>query len=243
MRQAKAQLETSKSNLIAGQTEHKSAAAEYRKFFGVEANNLQNIDLNDQLKNQDITSLITIAEASHLPLKLQKVELAIAQAEQIIASSAILPRADISGSASNNDNEYFDSNTSDYTIKFELTIPIYNNGTNYANHSQSRAKVTRLEYQLNATRNNMHSQITRDYYNYIYATKHIISNKSNLDASKLALSALEIAYKNKDRNLIELLNQQQAHTASKLQLARSQRDLILSHYNLLATLGNLDVAD
>ena len=121
-----------------------------------------------------------------------------------------------------------------------MTWPFYSGGKNYANLNKSKS----LELQKNLLLNNM---TTKNQTDVAGAWSNYQSNKSLLDSVRAQVNAAEIANEGivaeynsgSDRTTLEVIQSNSLLLNAQISLADSERNYILSQFNLLKSVGLL----
>jgi outer membrane protein len=157
------------------------------------------------------------------------------------ARSDLAPTASLSFDRSKTDDlsSTFDEKEVD-TLKAIVTWPFYSGGKNYATLNKSKS----LELQKNLLLENMNKKNQTDVAS---AWSNYQSNKSLLNSVKAQVNAAEIANEGivaeynsgSDRTTLEVIQSNSLLLNAQISLADSERNYILSQFNLLKSVGLL----
>ena len=157
------------------------------------------------------------------------------------ARSDLAPTASLSFDRSKTDDlsSTFDEKEVD-TLKATVTWPFYSGGKNYATLNKSKS----LELQKNLLLENMNKKNQTDVAS---AWSNYQSNKSLLNSVKAQVNAAEIANEGivaeynsgSDRTTLEVIQSNSLLLNAQISLADSERNYILSQFNLLKSVGLL----
>ena len=157
------------------------------------------------------------------------------------SSSMYPPKATLSIDRSQTDDLSSTYNEKDQeTLKATVTWPFFSGGKNYANLNKSKS----LELQKNLLLSNM---TTKNQTDVASAWSNYESNKSLLNSVKAQVNAAEIANEGivaeynsgSDRTTLEVIQSNSFLLNAQISLVDSERNYILSQYNLLKSVGLL----
>jgi outer membrane protein len=159
------------------------------------------------------------------------------------ARSDLIPSATLSFDRSKADDlsSTIDEREKDI-LKATVTWPFYSGGKNYANLNKNKS----LELQKNLLLDNM---ITKNQTDVASAWSNYQSNKSLLNSVRAQVNAAEIANEGivaeynsgSDRSTLELIQSNSLLLSAQISLADSERNHILSQFNLLKSVGLLNI--
>ena len=127
------------------------------------------------------------------------------------------------------------------TLKATITWPFFSGGKNYANLNKNKS----LELQKNLLLDNM---TTKNQTEVASAWSNYQSNKSLLNSVQAQVNAAEIANEGivaeynsgSDRTTLEVIQSNSLLLNAQISLADSERNFILSKFNLLKSVGLLN---
>jgi outer membrane protein len=154
----------------------------------------------------------------------------------------LAPTATLSFDRSKTDDlsSTFDEKEQD-TLKATVTWPFFSGGKNYANLNKNKS----IETQKNLLLNNM---IKKNQTDVASAWSNYQSNKSLLSSVRAQVNAAEIANEGivaeynsgSDRTTLEVIQSNSLLLNAQISLADSERNYILSQFNLLKSIGLLN---
>ena len=233
---AEAQFINAKNDLV-------TAKLTYEKIIGP----LANIDLINGSINLDFNIPESLAKAIELSignnpnLIIAKLEYEQSKKDTSSARSDLAPKATLSIDRSQTDDFSSTYNEKDQeTLKATVTWPFFSGGKNYANLNKSKS----LELQKSFILSNM---TTKNQTDVASAWSNYESNKSLLNSVNAQVNAAEIANEGivaeynsgSDRTTLEVIQSNSLLLNAQISLVDSERNYILSQYNLLKTVGLL----
>jgi outer membrane protein len=153
------------------------------------------------------------------------------------AEGVLLPGVSVNGSVGRDLNQ----NETSASITARLTVPIYQGGAEYARVRQSKELLSQARINVDVARNNVRQAVVSAWTQYDASRAAIAANRSQLDASNLALSGVVEERNVGQRTTLDVLNAQQNVLNAQEALAQSQRDAVVASFSVLSTTGRLNV--
>ena len=189
-----------------------------------------------------LDSAIEISKKNNPDLLIAKLEYEQSKKDTTSARSDLAPSATLSFDRSKTDDvsSTYDEREKD-TFKATVTWPFYSGGKNYANLNKNKS----LELQKNLLLNNMNK---KNLTNVASAWSNYQSNQSLLNSVRAQVNAAEIANEGivaeynsgSDRTTLEVIQSNSLLLNAQISLADSERNYILSQFNLLKSVGLLN---
>ena len=190
----------------------------------------------------ELNSAIEISKKSNPDLIIAQLEYEQSKKDTTSARSDLAPSATLSFDRSKTDDlsATYDEREKD-TLKATVTWPFFSGGKNIA----SLRKTQSLELQKNLLLDNM---TTKNQTDVASAWSNYQSNKSLLNAVRAQVNAAEIANEGivaeynsgSDRTTLEVIQSNSLLLNAQISLADSERNYILSQFNLLKSVGLLN---
>lgn len=125
-----------------------------------------------------------------------------------------------------------------------LTVPLYPNGGEV--HARVRqAKQTHIQrmQQIEQARSEAQQATVAAWSTYIASKAQLESDRAQVRATQTALTGVREEERVGQRTLLDVLNAEQEALNAQVQLATTQRNLVVAGYTVLQTMGRLNVAD
>ena len=190
----------------------------------------------------DLNSAIEISKQNNPNLIIAQLEYEQSQKDTTSAKADLAPSATLSFDRSQTDDfsSTYDERDKE-TLKATVTWPFFSGGKNIA----SLRKNQSLELQKNLLLENM---ITKNQTDVASAWSNYQSNKSLLNSVRAQVNAAEIANEGivaeynsgSDRTTLEVIQSNSLLLNAQISLADSERNYILSQFNLLKSVGLLN---
>jgi outer membrane protein len=190
----------------------------------------------------ELNSAIEISKKNNPDLIIAQLEYEQSKKDTTSARSDLAPSATLSFDRSKTDDlsSNYDEREKD-TLKATVTWPFYSGGKNYANLNKNKS----LELQKNLLLDNMTKKNQTDVAS---AWSNFQSNQSLLKSVRAQVNAAEIANEGivaeynsgSNRTTLEVIQSNSLLLNAQISLADSERNYILSQFNLLKSVGLLN---
>ncbi|MGF1649774.1 MAG: TolC family outer membrane protein [Hyphomicrobiaceae bacterium] len=126
------------------------------------------------------------------------------------------------------------------SITGRINIPLYEAGETRARLRQSKhVHVSRIQ-EIELVRTEVREQVVRAWSLVQAFRAQLQSARAQVEANQIALDGVREEERVGQRTLLEVLNARQELLDSQVQLTTTQRDIVVSAYQLLAAIGRLD---
>ena len=242
--QSESSLAGAQAKLIQAENDFLTSKLNYQNVIGT-INDAESLDKSSivivNLPNE-LNSAIEISKKGNPDLIIAQLEYEQSKKDTTTARSDLAPTATLSFDRSKTDDlsSTFDEKEQD-TLKATVTWPFFSGGKNYANLNKNKS----LETQKNLLLNNM---IKKNQTDVASAWSNYQSNKSLLNSVRSQVNAAEIANEGivaeynsgSDRTTLEVIQSNSLLLNAQISLADSERNYILSQFNLLKSIGLLN---
>ncbi len=242
--QSESSLAGAQAKLIQAENDFLTSKLNYENVIGT-INDAEALDKSSivivNLPNE-LNSAIDISKKGNPDLIIAQLEYEQSKKDTTSARSDLAPTATLSFDRSKTDDlsSTLDEKEQD-TLKATVTWPFFSGGKNYANLNKNKS----LETQKNLLLNNM---IKKNQTDVASAWSNFQSNKSLLSSVRAQVNAAEIANEGivaeynsgSDRTTLEVIQSNSLLLNAQISLAVSERNYILSQFNLLKSIGLLN---
>jgi len=242
--QSESSLAGAQAKLIQAENNFLTSKLNYENVIG-KLNNPELLDKSSIMEAKlpvELNSAIQISMNNNPDLIIAQLEYEQSKKDTLSARSDLAPSATLSFDRSKTEDlsSTIDEKEKD-TLKATVTWPFYSGGKNYANLNKNKS----LELQKNLLLDNM---ITKNQTDVASAWSNYQSNKSLLNSVRAQVNAAEIANEGivaeynsgSDRTTLEVIQSNSLMLNAEILLADSERDYILSQFNLLKSIGQLN---
>ena len=242
--QSESSLAEAQAYLIQAENDLLTSKLDYENIIGV-LNNINDLDkstINDLELPTQLNEAIKISEKRNPDLIIAKLEYEQSKKDTLSARSDLAPSASLSFDKTTTEDlsSTYDEREKD-VLTATVTWPFFSGGKNYANLNKNKS----LELQKSLLLDNM---IKKNQTEVASAWSNYQSNKSLLNSVKLQVSAAEIASEGiaaeynsgSGRTTLEVIQSNSLLLSAQISLADSERNFILSKFNLLKSVGLLN---
>ena len=242
--QSESSFAEAQAKLIQAENDLLTSKLSYENVIG-KLNDIENLDknsINDLNLPTQLTKAIEISEDKNPDLIISKLEYEQAKKDTISAKSDLAPSAELSFDRSTTDDlsSTYDEREKD-VLKATVTWPFFSGGKNYANLNKNKSTETQKSLLLD-------NSIKKNQTDVASAWSTYQSNKSLLNSVRAQVNAAEIANEGivaeynsgSDRTTLEVIQSNSLLLNAQISLADSERNYILSQFNLLKSIGLLN---
>ncbi len=239
--QSEARVSGAKANRIAAEGQVEVSKANYFSVIGLETpEKLEDV--------QDISVQVpkSLDEALMLALKnnpkIKAAEYAVESARYTVkAQKGVLsPSVDITADAATEKDVDLTENRDSWTVKANLTIPLYQSGSEYADIRAARQTENQYRILLAKIKQDVRAETISAWENYQATKAQIQSIKDQIKASKIALDGVIREAQVGSRTVLDVLDAEQEHLDNQVSLVKTHRDEIVSEYSLLSAVGQMN---
>ncbi|MSO98630.1 MAG: hypothetical protein EXR11_10505 [Rhodospirillaceae bacterium] len=237
--QAEARLAGSKSQLIQAEGDLQKSRAAYANSVGKPPETLSSPPPAMGLPN-------SVEEAIETAIKTNPAFVAadyIAQAAQDgidVSRSDLLPTIDLEAQFQKGWDTVADKSRAETALaRAVLTVPLYQQGAEYARLRQAKHTAGQRRLEADQARQDARENATSGFENYQAATASIVSLKSQIAASEIALEGVQREAEVGSRTVLDVLDAEQELLNARVNLVRAQRTQVVASYQLLAAMGRL----
>ncbi len=244
--QADASRSTAVADLSVARATALISAAQYRQIIGEEPGKLRAASPLVKLLPKSIDAAFSIAEAQH-PAILANEHLVDAAGFAVKSSEgALLPQ--ITGSASINrtfteaNPDGFggtDGTDSEASIGASITVPIYSGGLTSATVRQNKELLGQSRINVDVQRDTVRQAVSSAWASYVAALESVTANREVVAAAQLALNGVIEERNVGQRTTLDVLNAQSDVIDAQINLANSERDVVVGSYAILSAIGAL----
>ena len=242
--QSESSLAGAKANLIKAKTELLTAKTNFERVTREKSPNIEILikkvflNLPNSLKQS-----LKLADMNNVDLLISKIEYEIAVKELNIERARLSPSASINYSKSeNNDFSATVDETDEETVKATITWPIIKGGENISSIKKSSYNKERYQLILQDTKNRINTDISNAWSKYQSSKSVLEATKAQLKAAEIANEGITLEYDSGNtRTTLELIQSRSLLLDARITYAKSERDFIVSQFELAQQLGSLTI--
>ena len=242
--QSESSLAGANAKLIAAETELLTANAEFERITKakIPSNPLKPNELKLNLPNS-LNEAINIAKKDNPQLIIAKINYEISKRNLEIEKASLSPKASLNYSRSENDD--FSASVDEIdeeSLKATITWPLIKGGKNYSSIKKSKFEKEQNKLILEDVENEVKTKTANFWSKYQSSKSILISTASQLKAAEIANEGITLEYDSGDsRTTLEVIQSRSLLLDARIAHAKSERDFVISQFELLAQLGGLSI--
>lgn len=161
-----------------------------------------------------------------------------------VAYSALMPQLAVQASAYHENGASYANTTLDGgEVIGQLTVPLYQGGSEYSAIRQARAKEQQSFATILDTQRTAYQQATQGWDTLIFTRSAIVSTNAAIKADAIALEGTEREQLVGTRTTLDVLNAQQLLLSAQIQQVQNIATLVNNSYTVASAIGRLTVRD
>ena len=241
--QSESSLAEAQARLIQAENELLTSKLNYENIVGT-LNNPKSLDkksINKYPLPESVNSAIELSKKNNPDLIIAQFEYEQAQKDKTIAKSDLAPSANLSLERSYTDDlsATYDEKEKD-TLKATITWPFYSGGKNLASLNKSSSLETRSRLILDSVKKQNQTNVASSWSSYQSNKSLLNSVQAQVRAAEIANEGISAEYNSgAGRTTLEVIQSNSLLLNAQISLADSERNFILSQFNLLKSIGLL----
>ena len=242
--QSESSLAGAQAKLIKAENELFTSRLNYENVIG-QLNDVESLDKSSinglDLPNQ-LSEAIDASKKNNPDLIITKLEYEQSKKDTISARSDLAPTAKLSFDRSKTEDlsSTYDEKEQD-TLKATVTWPFFSGGKNYANLKKNKSSEERKSLLLEYSIKKNQTDVASAWTSYQSNQSLLISVKAQVNAAEIANEGIVAEYNSgSDRTTLEVIQSNSLLLNAQISLVDSERNFILSKFNLLKSIGLLN---
>jgi len=242
--QSESSLAEAQAKLIQAENELLTSKLNYENIIGSlsDAKSLDKKSIKEYPLPDNINSAIELSKKNNPDLIIAKLEYEQAKKDKTIAKSDLAPTANLSLERSYTDDfsATYDEREKD-TLKATITWPFYSGGKNLALLNKSSSLETRSRLLLDSVTKKNQTNVASAWSSYQSNKSLLNSVQAQVRAAEIANEGISAEYNSgAGRTTLEVIQSNSLLLNAQISLANSERNFILSKFNLLKSVGLLN---
>ena len=242
--QSESSLAEAQAKLIQAENELLTSKLNYENIIGVlkDPNSLDKKSINEYPLPESLNSAIEISKKNNPDLIIAQLDYEKAQKDKIIAKSDLAPTANLTLERSYADDlsSTYDEREKDI-IKATVSWPFFSGGKNIASLKKSSSLETRARLILDSVTKQNQTNVASAWSTYQSNKSLLNSVQAQVRASEIANEGITAEYNSgTGRTTLEVIQSNSLLLNAQISLANSERNFILSQFNLLKSIGLLN---
>ena len=241
--QSESSLAGAQAKLIKAENELLTSRLNYENIIG-ELNDIESLDKSSifdlNLPNQ-LNDAISMSKKNNPDLIIAKLDYEQSKKDTISARSDLAPTAKLSfdRSKSEDSSSTVDEKEKD-VLKATVTWPFFSGGKNYANLNKNKSAELQKSLLLDNSIKKNQTDVASAWSSYQSNQSLLNSVRAQVDAAEIANEGIVAEYNSgSDRTTLEVIQSNSLLLNAQISLADSERNYILSQFNLLRSVGLL----
>ena len=231
-----------KAELIAAQNDLVTSKANFEKIIGKKApDNIQEIKEIEINLPESLAAAYSISNAENPDLQIASLEFERSKLDVTIARSDLSPSATLSYEIAEQDN--MSSTIKDrtqQTVTATATWPLFSGGDNIFSLRKAQELKNQKELLFQDSKKKIETDVANAWSNYQSSKSVLDSIRSQVKAAEIANEGITLEYESgSNRTTLEVIQSRTILLNSRINLASSERNFLISKFNLLAALGRL----
>ena len=242
--QSESSLAEAQAKLIQAENELLTSKLNYENIIGLlnDPKSLDKKSIKEYPLPDNLNTAIELSKKNNPDLIIAKLEYEQAQKDKTIAKSDLAPTANLSLERSYTDDlsATYDEREKD-TLKATITWPFYSGGKNLASLNKSSSLETRSRLILDSVTKQNQTNVASAWSSYQSNKSLLNSVQAQVRAAEIANEGITAEYNSgKGRTTLEVIQSNSLFLNAQISLANSERNFILSQFNLLKSIGLLN---
>ena len=242
--QSESSLAGAEAQFIKAQNDLLTSKLNYENIIG-SINDVQSLDKSSIVNYKlpgDLNSAIELSKKNNPDLIIAKLEYEQSIKDKSIAKSDLAPTAKLSFERSYTEdlNTTYDEREKD-TVKATVSWPFFSGGKNIAKYKKNQSLENRKRLILDSAVKQNQTDVASAWSNYQSNRSLLNSVQSQVKAAEIANEGIAAEYNSgAGRTTLEIIQSNSLLLNAQISLADSERNYILSQFNLLKSLGLLN---
>ena len=240
--QSESSLAGARAQLITTQNELVTSKANFEKIIGNKpTKNIQEIKKIDLNLPESLAKAYNISNSENPNLQIALLEYKQAKLDVKIAGSDLAPSATLSYEiAEQEDVSATIKERTQQTVTATATWSLFSGGSNLFNLRKTQEIRKQKELLFQDSKKQNETDVTNAWSNYQSSSSVLDSIKSQVRAAEIANEGITIEYESgSSRTTLEVIQSRTILLNSRINLASSERNFLISQFNLLLSIGRL----
>ena len=240
--QSESSLAGARAQLISAQNDLITSGANFEKIIGKKlTENIQETEKTNLNLPESLAAAYSISKSENPDLQIALLEYKQAKLDVVIAGSDLAPSASIKYKIAEQDD--FSSTVQDrtqQTVTATATWPLFAGGSNLFNLRNAQELRNQKELLYEDKKKEVETNVVTAWSNYQSSKSVLDSIKSQVKAAEIANEGITLEYESgNSRTTLEVIQSRTVLLNSRINLASSERNFLISQFNLLSAVGRL----
>ena len=240
--QSESSLAGAKAELIAAQNDLVTSKLNFEKIIGQKpTEKIQEIKQINLNLPKSLAEAYNISKSENPDLQIDMLEYKQAKLDVVIAGSDLSPSATLSYKiAEQDDISTTVKDRTQQTITATATWPLFSGGSNLFNLRKAQELRNQKELLLEDSKKEIETDVANAWSSYQSSKSVLESIRSQVKAAEIANEGITLEYESgTSRTTLEVIQSRTILLNSRINLASSERNFLISQFNLLSAVGRL----
>ena len=240
--QSESSLAGAKAALITAQNDLVTSKANFEKIIGVKpSENIKEIKKINIILPESLAAAYSISNSENPDQQIALMEYEQAGQDVLIAGSELAPSATLSYKiAEQDDLSATIKDRTQQTLTATATWPLFSGGSNFFNLRKTEELKNQKELLLQDSKNTNKTNVTNAWSSYQSSKSVLDSIRSQVRAAEIANEGINLEYESgNSRTTLEVIQSRTILLDSRINLASSERNFLISKFQLLSSIGRL----
>ena len=244
--QAEASLAGAQATALQAQSTLQTSIANFRQTIGEQPKDLQPVKPLEKGLPKSLTEAIAISQVEHPAIVGSLHGVDAAELNVKVIEGALYPTVGVTGQIA----QRFDASTGAIpnrvltaSVVGQISIPIYDGGTTYAETRQAKEQLGQQELQTDLQRDKVRAAVVSAWGVNTNSVAIIRSARAQVAAAEIALAGIREEAKVGQRTTFDVLTAQQTLLNARVQLVSAQHDQVVASYAVMSAVGRLSTAN
>jgi len=240
--QSESSLAGARAELIAAQNDLITSKANFEKIIGKKPS--ETVTETKMIKlnlPESLASAYSISNSENPELQIATLEFKQSKLDVVIAGSDLSPSATLSYKVAEQDD--FSATVKDrtqQTVTATATWPLFAGGSNYFNLRKAQELRNQKELLLEDKKKSIETEVANAWSGYQSSKSLLDAVRSQVRAAEIANEGITLEYESgNNRTTLEVIQSRKILLDSRINLASSERNFLISQFNLLSSIGRL----
>jgi outer membrane protein len=240
--QAESRLAAGRSSLLGAQSNYVTSQANYRRVIGVDPGRLNPGTPVDRLSPATLARAIVEGQTQSPSVLAAMYGVDVAELAVKVSEGALYPNVGLTATYTQSyDTQPQSLRLTNVSILGQVTVPIYQGGTEYSAIRQNKETLGQQRLNLDVNRDQARATVVQNWGQLDAAKAQIEATTAQVNAAEIALNGVREEARVGQRTTLDVLNAQQELVNARVALVTAQHDRVVASYALLAAVGGLSM--
>ena len=240
--QSEASLAGAQAELIIAQNNLITSKSNFEKIIGKKSSDeIQELKEANIKLPESLASAYNISKIENPNLQMAILEYEKSKMDVVIAGAELSPSATLSYKVAEQDDVSATiKDRTQQTLMATATWPLFSGGSNLFNLRKNQELRNQKELLLEDSKRTTETEVANAWSGYQSSKSVLNSIRSQVNAAEIANEGITLEYESgNSRTTLEVIQSQKILLTSRINLATSERNFLISQFNLLSSIGRL----